>query len=89
MGVQTQVGLGDGTDSCRGGGTGLGRVIINKKYCNSGYMQDPRGGKVACMLFKDVFLGQVKCVLIFEFVLFFGWWGSLVQKKFSVKRWAN
>ena len=34
-------------------------------------MQDPRGGKVARMLFKGVFLGQVKCVLIFEFVLFF------------------
>ena len=30
VGVQTQVELGDGTDSCRGGGTGLGRVIINK-----------------------------------------------------------
>ena len=44
--------------------------VISIKYGNSGYMQDPRGGKVARMLFK-VFLGQVKCVLIFEFVLFF------------------
>ena len=37
----------------------------------NGYMQDQRGGKVAHMLFKGVFLGQVKCILIFEFVLFF------------------
>ena len=33
-------------------------------------MQDPRG-KVAPMLFKGVFLSQVKYVLIFEFVLIF------------------
>ena len=44
-------------------------------------MQDPRGGKVARMLFKGVFLGQVKFVLIFEFVLFFFGGGRGSKKK--------
>ena len=50
-------------------------------------MQDPRGGKVARMLFKGVFLGQVKCVLIFEFVFlfFFLGGGSGLKKKFENK----
>ena len=50
-------------------------------------MQDPRGGKVARMVFKGVFLGHVKCVLIFEFILFcFLGGGVRGRKKFPVKR---
>ena len=53
-------------------------IFDKKKYRNSGYMQDPRGGKVASMHFKLLFFFGVRIFQHFlgEVVFIFSVWSS-------------